>query len=195
MAVTAGRQHCWEMPNMLQSPPSAFSPSSGSHPHPEQSPLRAAGFRDIQLHCGDVLCHQEPELSPGSCPKVLLVCVPHGVCSPARPPGLAWPPRSCRDAGRAGRPWQRPREAPTDRRERGGTEHRLPSRSLQTQLDAHPTAEGSASGEEAGAAPNGKGGRPRSRDTVQQWHGEGRGDESWSGRSSSTALSRRATGR
>lgn len=52
---------------------------------------RAAGFRDIQLHCGDVLCRREPELSPGSCPEVLLACVPHGVCGPTQPPGLAWP--------------------------------------------------------------------------------------------------------
>lgn len=53
---------------------------------------------------------------------------------------------------------------------RGSGEHRLPSLSPQTQLDGHPTAGDSAWGEEAGAAPNGKGGRPKSSDTLQQWH-------------------------
>lgn len=109
-AVTTGREHGWEMPSRLQSSPSTFSLSSGSHPHAER-PLSPPQTSRSQGHStalwGRLVpagARAMPEFLP---PSAARLC----------PPRLAWPPRSCRDTGRAGRPWQQPREAPTARRE------------------------------------------------------------------------------
>lgn len=111
-------------------------------------------------------------------PKCCLSVSP-GVCSPAWLPGLASRQLQGHEEDRqtlaAAQGGSHSQEGARENRE-----DRLPSCSPQM-LDVHPTAEGSAWGEEAEAAPNGKGGRPRSRDTLQQWHRDGRVDESWSG--------------
>lgn len=171
VAETTGREHWWEMPNMLQSPPSVFSPSSGSHPHPEPSPLQSSWFQGHSTALQGCFVPPGARAKPGFLSRSAAhQCPPRCVRpSPAPWPGLA--SLQLRGHGE-GRQALAAAQGGSHSQEgaRGNREHVLPSRSLQTQLDAHPTAEGSASGEEAGAAPNGKGGRPRSRDTVQQWH-------------------------
>lgn len=127
------------------------------------------------------MCHPEPEPSLYSCPKVLLSSVSPGVCSPALLPRLAWPPCSCRDMSRAGRPWQGPREAPTARREQGRTGNTgCPSAQLRHSWTCIPLLRAQHGGRRQGLLRTGRQGGP-GRDTLQQWHREGRVDESCSG--------------
>lgn len=164
-AVTAGREHWWEMPSTLQSSPSESSLSSGSHPHPEPSPLQTSWFQGHSTALWGRFvppgARAMPEFLPQSDAVFPTVCV-----SQPCPPAAAGT-----RGGQAG-PGSGPGRLPQPGGSEGeqGTQAALP-------LTAH-TAGHSAShcsglsiwGEEAGAAPDGKGGRPRSRDTLWQWH-------------------------
>lgn len=88
-AAMAGREHCWEMLSTLQNSPSAFSLSSGSHSHPELSPLQSSHF---QGHSAALWgCFVPPHRA-----RAMLVFLPQSaapLCPPrcVQPSPVSWP--------------------------------------------------------------------------------------------------------
>lgn len=91
VAETTGREHWWEMPNMLQSSPNVFSPSSGSHSHPEPSPLQSSWFQGHSTALRGCFVPPGARAKPGFLPRsAARLCPPRCVWpSPAPWPGLA----------------------------------------------------------------------------------------------------------
>lgn len=151
-ALLGDAQHTAELPQ-----PSTFSLSSGSHPHPELSPLQTSCFQGHSTALWEhFFASQNQAWVPA--PKCCLSASPR--CgSPAWLPGLAslqlWGHREGRQALAVAQGGSHSQEGA-----RGNREHRLPFLSLQTQLDVHPSAEGSAWGRRQELLQTGREGGP-----------------------------------